>query len=48
MENSGKIAVIDRGGCMFIEKALNAQKAGAKAAIMVNNAQGNLIYFYIY
>ncbi|MEM6318585.1 MAG: PA domain-containing protein, partial [Bacteroidota bacterium] len=34
---SGKIAVIDRGSCDFIEKARNAQNAGAIAAIICNN-----------
>ncbi len=34
---SGKIAVIRRGGCPFVTKVLNAQNAGATAAIIVNN-----------
>jgi hypothetical protein len=34
---SGKIALIDRGTCTFAAKALNAQNAGAIAAIVVNN-----------
>jgi extracellular elastinolytic metalloproteinase len=34
---SGRIAIIDRGNCEFGTKVLNAQKAGANAAIIVNN-----------
>ena len=37
---TGKVAVIDRGTCNFTVKVLNAQKAGAVAAIIVNNAPG--------
>lgn len=33
----GNIAVIERGGCEFGVKALNAQNAGAPAAFIVNN-----------
>jgi len=36
-EIMGKIAVIDRGTCLFVEKVKNAQDAGAVAAIIVNN-----------
>ncbi len=36
-EITGKIAVIDRGTCLFVEKVKNAQDAGAVAAIIVNN-----------
>lgn len=35
-EVKGKIAVVDRGGCTFVQKALNAQKAGAIGVIIVN------------
>lgn len=35
---AGKIALIDRGGCAFVDKARNAQDAGAIGAIIVNNA----------
>jgi hypothetical protein len=34
---TGKIAVIDRGECDFTVKVLNAQKAGAIGAVIVNN-----------
>ena len=37
---AGKVAVIDRGSCNFTVKVLNAQKAGAVAAIIVNNIPG--------
>lgn len=36
-EVSGNIAVIDRGTCTFVEKALNAQTAGATGVIVVDN-----------
>ncbi|NKI36590.1 hypothetical protein HFP89_15570 [Wenzhouxiangella sp. XN79A] len=38
---AGRIAVIRRGGCEFGLKALNAEQAGAIAAIIVNNDGGN-------
>jgi subtilisin family serine protease len=34
---SGRIALIDRGTCLFAEKILRAQAAGAIAVVMVNN-----------
>ena len=34
---AGKIALIDRGACEFSTKSLNAQKAGAVAAIIADN-----------
>jgi hypothetical protein len=37
---SGKMAVVDRGGCTFVSKVLNAQFAGAKGVIVVNNQPG--------
>lgn len=40
-ELSGKIALIDRGSCTFVSKALNAQAAGAIAAVIVNNVAGS-------
>ncbi|MDO6705514.1 M28 family metallopeptidase [Photobacterium sp. 1_MG-2023] len=36
---TGKVAVIQRGGCPFSDKVVNAQNAGAKAVIVFN--QGN-------
>jgi PA domain len=37
---AGKIALIDRGNCVFLVKALNAQAAGATAVLIANNAPG--------
>lgn len=37
---AGNIAVMDRGSCEFGTKALNAQNAGAVAAIIINNTGG--------
>lgn len=37
---NGKIALIDRGTCPFVDKAQNAQQAGAVAVIVVNNVSG--------
>lgn len=39
----GKIAVIDRGTCPFVDKVLTAQAAGAIAVIICNNAPGDPI-----
>lgn len=39
----GNIAVIDRGDCEFGLKALNAETAGASAAIIANNIDGTVI-----
>jgi extracellular elastinolytic metalloproteinase len=39
-EINGNIALIDRGECTFVEKALNAQASGATAVIVVNNIPG--------
>ena len=36
----GSIVLIDRGGCSFTQKVLNAQNAGAKGAIIANNVPG--------
>ncbi len=36
----GKVAIIDRGTCAFVDKARNAQNAGAKAVLFVDNAPG--------
>lgn len=37
---SGKIALIDRGSCSFVEKVLGAQLGGAAGAIIINNVDG--------
>lgn len=37
-----KIAVIYRGSCSFAVKALNAQNAGARAVVFINNVAGTL------
>ena len=34
---SGKIALIDRGDCVFVEKVKNAQNAGAVGVVIANN-----------
>jgi len=39
----GNIAVIDRGSCEFGLKSLNAENAGASAAIIANNLDGTVI-----
>jgi hypothetical protein len=39
-ELEGKIALVDRGGCTFVSKALNAQNAGALGIIIFNNQPG--------
>ena len=35
-----KLVLIDRGGCAFTTKVLNAQRAGARGAIIANNVPG--------
>jgi hypothetical protein len=37
---AGKIALVDRGDCTFVEKAAIAQAAGARAVLIANNAAG--------
>jgi hypothetical protein len=37
----GAIALVDRGACSFVQKATNAQAAGASAVIVVNNVPGD-------
>lgn len=40
---SGKIAIIDRGACTFVNKVAAAENAGALAVIIVNNVAGSPI-----
>lgn len=42
-EIAGKICIIRRGNCLFVEKVKNAQNAGAIAVIVVNNVEGNIV-----
>jgi PKD repeat protein len=42
-ELAGKVALIDRGSCTFVQKVRNAQQAGAIAVIICNNTGGNPI-----
>ena len=37
---NGRIALVDRGGCAFVEKVANAQLSGAAGVIVVNNVPG--------
>ena len=41
MDLTGSIAMIDRGGCSFVQKVTNAQAAGAIAVIVCNNDMDN-------
>jgi hypothetical protein len=38
---AGAVALVDRGGCSFVQKVNNAQDAGAVAVIVVNNMPGD-------
>ena len=38
---TGAIALVDRGACTFVQKALNAQAAGAIGAVIINNDATN-------
>ncbi|AGP37953.1 M36 family metallopeptidase [Sorangium cellulosum] len=38
---AGKVALVDRGGCAFAEKARNAQEAGAVGVIIANNRESD-------
>lgn len=42
----GKVALADRGNCSFVQKALNAQAAGAKA-LVVGNFYGDNRYVWM-
>lgn len=37
---SGKIAIVDRGNCPFVDKVQEAQNAGAVAVLVINNQAG--------
>lgn len=37
----GRIVIMERGDCMFVEKARKIQKAGALAGIVIDNAPGS-------
>ena len=37
----GKIVLVERGDCMFVEKARNLQRAGAIAGVVMDQAQGS-------
>nr|XP_022908380.1 ER degradation-enhancing alpha-mannosidase-like protein 3 [Onthophagus taurus] len=39
----GKIAIMERGDCMFVDKARRVQKAGAVAAIVIDNTPGSTV-----
>lgn len=41
---TGFIAVIDRGGCAFVDKAANAVAAGAIALVVCNNVDGDVSF----
>ncbi|MDN5781426.1 MAG: pre-peptidase C-terminal domain-containing protein, partial [Luteimonas sp.] len=40
---SGKLALLDRGTCAFVEKAANAQAGGATGLILANNVEEPII-----
>lgn len=40
-ELKGNIVLITRGNCVFVDKVLQAQNAGAKGVIIINNVAGN-------
>ena len=40
---TGKIALISRGSCFFLDKVYNAQVAGAAAVVIYNNVAGALL-----
>jgi hypothetical protein len=41
---AGRIVLMQRGSCPLTQKALNAQNAGAVAALIANNVPGGAIY----
>ena len=42
-EIRGRIALIDRGDCFFVEKVKRAENVGAIAAIVANNVEGGVL-----
>ena len=40
---NGKIVLVDRGICTFVQKVANAQAAGAKGVIVANNVEGGAL-----
>lgn len=40
---AGKIAAIERGGCLFVDKVLNAQNAGAIAAVILDTSSADVL-----
>ena len=40
---NGNIALIKRGTCNYVTKVINAQNAGAKAVIIMNNVDGDIV-----
>ncbi|XP_033732617.1 ER degradation-enhancing alpha-mannosidase-like protein 3 [Pecten maximus] len=40
-EVEGNIAIIERGSCMFVDKARQLQKAGARGSIVIDNTEGS-------
>lgn len=40
---NGKVALVQRGGCLFVEKVKNAQNAGAIGVVVYNNTTTNII-----
>lgn len=40
---SADILLVDRGGCFFVEKAWHAQQAGARAVVVTDNVQEQLL-----
>ncbi len=41
-EISGRLAVVERGQCTFVEKVSRAQSAGAIGVVVINNAPGRI------
>lgn len=40
---NGKIVLVDRGTCTFVQKVANAQAAGAKGVVVANNVPGGTL-----